>query len=457
MRERSAMARLLGLLLVLAATAMLSAPARAQGMGAVAHTLSPKEEARLMKARAKDVVRLFKGKERAETLFTPDFLTAVPPATVAQIVEAITADHGRARRVQSITPTGPLAATLTIEFDRSFATANIVLEPTAPHRIAGLRFTDFRPKKATKGAADFDSIARDFAKLPGAAGFAVAEITPTGIVPVADYNAGQSFGIGSTFKLYILAELTTQVAEGKRRWDDVVPLNYISVPSGVMQDWPRGTPVTLLQLASHMISISDNTATDTLLFTLGRDSVTRSVLASGHSNPAAILPMFSTREFFAMKMPEQDGLRAEFLAADEAGQAALLDNNALRLANARLDGPYLSNHPRHIDTMEWFATPADVVLLLAMLHRMDNPQLNGILAQNQGLAPSVTGKWRYLGFKGGSEAGVINLSFLGQRPDGRWFAITGSWNNTADTLNEARFVGLMTRLLNATVEGQGAQ
>ena len=38
-----------------------------------------------------------------------------------------------------------------------------------------------------------------------------------------------------------------------------------SLPSGITQSWPAGSPVTLQTLATLMISISDNTATDTLV------------------------------------------------------------------------------------------------------------------------------------------------------------------------------------------------
>lgn len=48
-----------------------------------------------------------------------------------------------------------------------------------------------------------------------------------------------------------------------------------SLPGGILQNWPKGAPLTLHTLAGLMISQSDNTAADTLLEILGRDVVCR--------------------------------------------------------------------------------------------------------------------------------------------------------------------------------------
>src|SRR5690606_39753601 len=46
----------------------------------------------------------------------------------------------------------------------------------------------------------------------------------------------------------------------------------VSLPTGILQEWPVGTPMTIQSLATLMISISDNTATDVLLRVAGRDT-----------------------------------------------------------------------------------------------------------------------------------------------------------------------------------------
>jgi hypothetical protein len=139
------------------------------------------------------------------------------------------------------------------------------------------------------------------------------------------------------------------------------------------------------------------------------------------------------------------------LNGDEDAQMALLSAESVRLYNTPIDPALLLSKPIHIDTIEWFASPADLIALLAHMHELQDETMLGIMSINKGVGPADAGRWRYLGYKGGSETGVINMTFLGQRSDGRWFAITGSWNNAAAPVDDARFATLMARLLNVTV------
>ena len=96
---------------------------------------------------------------------------------------------------------------------------------------------------------------------------------------------------------------------------------------------------------------------------------------------------------------------------------------------------------------QWFTRLRHRRLLLDHLRRGGGDALP-ILAVNPGIAPADAGRWRYLGYKGGSEPGVIAMSFLAQRQDGDWYALSASWNNPAAPVDEARFVALVTRALN---------
>ncbi|MBA3832373.1 MAG: serine hydrolase [Chthoniobacterales bacterium] len=57
--------------------------------------------------------------------------------------------------------------------------------------------------------------------------------------------------MGSACKLYILGELLRAVKAGERSLSDVVPLEAraLSLPSGSLQKWPVGSPLTLHTLA----------------------------------------------------------------------------------------------------------------------------------------------------------------------------------------------------------------
>ena len=70
------------------------------------------------------------------------------------------------------------------------------------------------------------------------------------------------------------------------------------------------------------------------------------------------------------------------------------------------------------------------------------------MAINNGVGPVAAADWSYLGYKGGSENGVLSMSLLGQRKsDGKWFVVTASWNNPEANVETDRLVGLVRRLL----------
>jgi Beta-lactamase enzyme family len=209
--------------------------------------------------------------------------------------------------------------------------------------------------------------------------------------------------------------------------------------------------MTLQTLATMMISVSDNSATDTLLAVLGRSAVEQKLATIGHSDPDKALPFLSTVEAFAMKSKANAALRDRFLKANEAGQRALLTSEASKLGFEQVDPAAFADGPAFIDTLEWFASPKDIGALMNNLHRINNKTALEILGVNTGVAPATAANWKYLGYKGGSEPGVISMSFLGVTPKGEWKVVSGSWNNPAEAVDEATFVTLMTRVLDAAV------
>ena len=53
--------------------------------------------------------------------------------------------------------------------------------------------------------------------------------------------------------------------------------------------------------------------------------------------------------------------------------------------------------------------------------------------------------WSYAGYKGGSEPGVINMSWLLRDATGEWSVVTLSWNNPQASVDNAAFALLATR------------
>lgn len=376
-----------------------------------------------------------------DEFFAPSFLAAVPEEQLKALSDQLITEHGSPLRILSVAPQGPSSATVKIEYQRAIATADISVEAASPHKVVGLLIKGFEVKG--------DSLAKinaAFAALSGEAGYLVEKIGADGTrQQIAGRHVDQQFAIASTFKLYVLAELAAQIEAGQRKWTDVVPLSVNSYSSTATQNWPRSTPVTLQTLATWMISVSDNAATDALMSVLGREAIEKKLAMIGHSDPDKALPMLTTVEAFALKT--NPTLRKMFETGTEARQRALLTQKAADLAYERINLVALSSGPVAIDSIEWFASPRDITTLLINLRNMDNQTVRDILSVKKGAPPASAAKWQYLGYKGGSEPGVISMSFLAQTKSGEYHAITGSWNNPAAAVDNTAFAALMTRLV----------
>lgn len=393
--------------------------------------------------RAAQLVDVINGNMAFDAYFAPSFQAAVPEAQFKAMTASILAQYGRAIAAESSHSADGHSGTLKLRFEKGVATVLLDAGGAPDERVTGLRITGF-------SVAD-DSFARvsgKIAALPGTAGFLVAAVDGDGVRPIAAAHADRQFAVGSTFKLYVLDELAAEIADGKRRWSDVVPLSHLSFSSAATANWPKDTPVTLQTLANWMISVSDNGAADTLIHLLGRDAIEARMRAAGNSAPSRNIPFLTTVEAFALKGNNFTDLRGKFTASDDAAQRKLIDGNADKLVLDNVDGVSFTAGPRFIDSLEWFASPDDIARLLIDLRRRGSEQAMAALAINNGLGPVAAEPWRYLGYKGGSENGVLSMSLLGQRKtDGKWFVVTASWNNADANVDTAVFSGLVARLL----------
>src|SRR5512133_4088733 len=113
-------------------------------------------------------------------------------------------------------------------------------------------------------------------------------------VAVTDLKTGQKFGLhgdelmptASTIKIAVLAELyhQTQVAQQGGSWPHAATLStpYVFDPKDLVPDsfimgglTPNVTRLTLRDVATMMIAVSDNSATNVLIDRVGLDNVNR--------------------------------------------------------------------------------------------------------------------------------------------------------------------------------------
>lgn len=391
-----------------------------------------------LQARIDALPAMINGAGDFEDYFAPAFKAHVPKVQFDQIGVQLKAQFGIAVKVEKVTATSPYTATVELGFEKGVGAVRIVVDPAPPHRVTGLLLGRVEPR-----GDSLEKIEAELRTLPGAAAFGIYTLG-NGVTPVAELNGAQPMPIGSAFKLWILAEAARQVNAGARKWSDVVPLGARALPSGITQRWPAGAPATLHTLATLMISISDNTATDTLLSALGRDRVDAMVAQTGVADPAATLPILSTMEAFQLKVPANADLAAQWKAAGPDGRRTLLAGNRARLAATKIDPSLFADKPLAPD-VEWFASPRDEAAVLDWLRTRGGEQALAMLAVNPGTPDAAL--FDYLGFKGGSEPGVIFTSWLIRTKKGNWYAVAGGWNRKDAAVDERGFVMRMSRVL----------
>jgi hypothetical protein len=161
----------------------------------------------------------------------------------------------------------------------------------------------------------------------------------------------------------------------------------------------------------------------------------------GNEHAERSTPFLATLEMFKLK--SDAALLKKYLAADVEGRRALLAGEVRRMPRDRVAG---WSKPIAVDKLEWFASAADLCRLMDWHRRKADAKALEILAVNPGL-DIPRAKFEYAGYKGGSEPGVLNLTWILRAKDGTWYALSVGWNNPEQALDEKKFMGLVQAIL----------
>jgi hypothetical protein len=395
--------------------------------------------------RAKELAALLSGSGSYDAFFSPGFKTKVPKEQFEPLSVRLRDANGPISGVRIKQLTTPYSGLVDVDYRDAVATLLLVVDPAAPHQVSGLRVNGLTARQE-----NLDQVAAAFRALHGSSGLVFARLGGGPPELLVQHQADKPFAVGSAFKLVILAELVRATNAGERRWDDMVALDGSQLPGGGYVLKPRGTQVSLRELATQMISISDNSATDILLKTLGREKVEAMLPVLGVRDPARNRPFLSTLEAFKLKYLDNGSYGRRYAALDEPGRRALLKGDMARIPLIAISPePPGGRKPTMIDQIEWFLTPADLVRIMDWLRRnSEGPRgadARAVLSKNPGIAPPTTAKWQWVGYKGGSEPGVMNMTLLLQAKNGDWYVLAGSWNDPARAVDEVRFASLIDR------------
>jgi hypothetical protein len=409
---------------------------------------APAEE--MLERRAREAAGILAEKPSwPEDLFHPSFTAQVSDEKLAIIGRQFFQKCGGVKAVQQTSSKGPHAGTFDLITEKDLVVPmTLAVDDQPPFEVTTLLFG--APVPMMKDLADAVKALR---ALPGRVSFGAWKLGDGDPEPLATLEPDAPLAIGSAFKLYVLGALVREVGEGRRQAAEVVTLgpDTRSLPSGILQSWPMGSPITLDTAANLMISVSDNTATDLLMATLSRERVEAMLAPMGMKDPARTRPFLSTGEMFRLKFVQGGQAGDVYAKLDETARRAFL-RERLPAGDLSLDSidPLAFAEPRQVDSVEWFASPADLCRGMDWLRRNteqgEAAGLRAALSINRGLAISED-PFPWVGFKGGSEPGVMNLTYLLRSAAGEWFAVVATWNDAKRTLDETRFASLVQRAI----------
>jgi len=304
----------------------------------------------------------------------------------------------------------------------------------------------FAPMRAQATTVSWSALDQETGRLAPQSNLLVAEFQGSTCATIHGRNEDTPLAIASVFKLYVLGELARQVQLGEASWTDRITLTdrLRSMPSGDYAYAAAGTRATVRELAEAMIWVSDNTATDHLIDYLGRDNVQRAFAAYGHSEPEVNSPLLLTREMFAIKMSQSPAWMHSFMAASDDDQLDMLRGVIDPITINPTGGWGSWNGPTAIDGIEWFASASDLCRASASLWAIGAQRglepVRDILTGNRGTVTD-TKAFPRAGYKGGYEAGVVNMTYVLERADGRVFFVTAGYNQPSGTVDQAAAYG----------------
>jgi beta-lactamase class A len=305
------------------------------------------------------------------------------------------------------------------------------------------RATSFeaRPRATSAATASaWAKVDRALSALGPDVGFLAATVSPGGTCrPVHEVASSTARPTASQFKLFVLGALAKQVAAGGVSWDRALTVDdtmkSLGNGQGSLQFAAPGTSVSVEEAATKMISISDNTAADMLIALVGRDDVEAQVRQwSAHAS--ANEPFLTTREMFLLHYAA--GLADRYLATPKGQRAAFLASSVDPRPLSDIASGF-SQEPRYVDTVEWFASPADVCRAFAGLQVLSKqlplaPSLSKVLSHEVGGIGLDRSVWPTVWFKGGSEPGVLTLGWLATNSHGKTFVVEAMVSNRDATL-----------------------
>ena len=370
-----------------------------------------------------------------ESVFDESFLAQVPATSLQEIFGRMGEQVGACTGHRVSERLSSHSAQVRWSFAGGyFVDGTAAVSENPPGKLVLLRFA--APGRVNDSWAQIEA---DVKALPGRSSFELRDLSLGKAICSA--NADVKLCIGSTSKLVIFSCLLDELASGRRRWDDLVRLeaSHCSAPTGILQGWPPGSPLTLHTAAVLAISLSDNTAADLLLHELGRQRVQETLTGIGLGDHALLRPFLATRELFQL-VQGPASVRDRYRAAGPEERCRMLAE--------------LANEPFHADRVTtsaweadfgWYLTASETCDLLGRIRSQvaHAPTAKSVLGTGRtGIAAA---DWSFVGFKGGSSPGRLSLALLLEDRAHHWIGASLVVEATPESLDQERCAMLLKR------------
>lgn len=376
--------------------------------------------------------------QKLNYVFDKSFFNYVSKEKMSEIFKKLYEENGSVLSVSTASyKEGSLTADFFFYTEKGFVIPATVTVESTKWKVTGLFF---RP--AFKKTESISESSSSFEKMP----YQFNSILVKRLSGLEDNlyskNETKPAAIGSAFKLYILAWLV----ENQTPWDKILKLKpqNRSLPSGRIHNFQDGSPFTVLSLAQAMISESDNTAADMLIDFIGREKLEESLSLFKNSFASLNKPFLKTSEMFKLKADPQ--LAARYALSDLKTRRKILKEIEKRPLPS-VSSVYPNNKASYIVSIEWFASAEDICSLMDYFRKKNNPQAKTILSLNPGLDVK-TGGFKYAGYKGGGEPGVISMNWLLEAKSGTWYCVSSASNDENININSEEYFKTVQNILN---------
>ena len=400
--------------------------------------------------------------------FTPAFLQSVSAGELQDFIDGLrNGDFRNARIVDAVTVT-PTLITSVIRNDESDAALGFVNLSTrldGDGQITQLSLNNFggTVQFFNDQTLTLDQAADDFMATGAANSLVVARINSANqCVAITARQAETPRTIASIFKVWVLGALGQALEEATLAPDATIALDPEQFALGAtLNNNAPGTLISLSDMATLMIGISDNTATDHIHNLLPQSLLDSIVDTYGHSTPALMQPLLSISQQFSLFFSFPLDVATDYVNGTESFQSQFLVDEIEPIGSV-LGGDFFNNSL--LVDGAWMASPIDICNAYARLRTsapVDSPQFEIIdRAMSASVAqPNVRGAWDRAWFKGGSLVGsnsemrvLTKAWFLESAERGRFFVAALANNPVSGSIDQFEVQSLTGRILELVSE-----